>query len=311
MTKSRARSDAGPFRRETPLVPAVTTAGRALVTVIAIMTFLAGLSAGVAFLTLDASRDWRGSLAQEVTVQIRPVAGRNIEADIAEAVKALRNVQGVIAVEPMPRAQSERLLEPWLGAGLDLRELPVPRIVTVRLETAARSEIATLRKALVAAVPVATIDDHQVWMQHLTTMANALVAVALAVFGLVVFAMALAVAFATRGAVAGNKEIVDVLHLVGAEDRFIAREFQRNFFRLGLRGAAAGGALALLTFAAGGLLTRAWVSSAASDQLELLFGAFALGWKGYAAIVLVAFGVSLLTGIVSRSIVFRRLRGLD
>lgn len=292
-------------------MPSVTTAGRALVTVIAIMTFLAGLSAGVAFLTLDASRDWRGSLAQEVTVQIRPVSGRNVEADIAEAVKALRNIPGVIAVEPMPRAQSERLLEPWLGAGLDLRELPVPRIVTVRLETAARSEIAVLRKALAAAVPVATIDDHQVWMQHLTTMANALVAVALTVFGLVVFAMALAVAFATRGAVAGNKEIVDVLHLVGAEDRFIAREFQRNFFRLGLRGATAGGALALLTFAAGGLLTRAWVSSAASDQLELLFGAFALGWKGYAAIVLVALGVSLLTGVVSRSIVFRRLRGLD
>lgn len=311
MTEPRTKADSGPFRRETPLVPAVTTAGRALVTVIAIMTFLAGLSAGIAFLTIDASSDWRVSLGQEVTVQIRPVAGRNVEADIAETVKILRNAPGVLAAEAMPRVQSERLLEPWLGTGLDLRELPVPRIVTVRMDSAARSELAALRKALATSVPVATIDDHQFWMQHLATMANALVAVALTVFGLVVLAMALAVAFATRGAMAGNKEIVDVLHLVGAEDRFIAREFQRNFFRLGLKGALVGGGLALLTFAAGGLLTRAWVSSAASDQLELLFGAFALGWKGYVAIAFVSFAISLLTGIVSRSIVFRRLRGLD
>jgi cell division transport system permease protein len=122
--------------------------------------------------------------------------------------------------------------------------------------------------------------------------------------------MLLAVAFATRGAMAGNREIIDVLHFVGAEDRFIAREFQRHFLRLGLRGGLIGAGAAALTFFVLGWATPYWTATASGDQIDALFGGFALGLPGYFAIAAICIGIALLTGLISRTIVFRHLREL-
>ncbi len=128
---------------------------------------------------------------------------------------------------------------------------------------------------------------------------------------LVFVATGLAVAFATRGAIAGNREVVDVLHFVGADDAFIAREFQRRFFRLGLKGGLAGGGLALLLITLCGFLLSAWRGGATRDQIEALFGAFAVGWQGYASVVAVALTASFMTGAVTRITVLRILRRLS
>jgi cell division transport system permease protein len=106
---------------------------------------------------------------------------------------------------------------------------------------------------------------------------------------------------------AGNHEVIEVLHFVGAKDDFIAREFQSRFFRIGLKGAAVGAAAALAVLFLLGLLTRSWRASPAGDQLEALFGAFQIGWRGYAVVVLIALVVSAIAGIVSRVTVRRFL----
>ena len=85
------------------------------------------------------------------------------------------------------------------------------------------------------------------WAARIGTMANAVVVLAAALFALMILAMGTAIGFATRGAMAGNREIVEVLHLVGVSDAFIAREFQTHFRRLGFRGSIIGG-LAAMTF---------------------------------------------------------------
>ena len=298
-------------RRPVPLVPAASIAGRALVTVIAIMTFLASLAAGGAVLVAGTSRDWQAAVAREATVQVRPTAGRDIEADVARAAAIARQAPGVAAVDAFDRDRAAKLLEPWLGATLDLGDLPIPRLVVLRLAPGARLDGSALRARLAEALPDASLDDHGAWQGRLSAMADALVGVAGVVFVLVLTALGLAVAFATRGVMAGNREIMGVLHFVGAEDRFIAREFQRHFLRLGLRGAGAGGALAALTFLLAGLFTSRLVGGPEADEVEALFGTFALGARGYAAIALIAFGTALATGWMSRAIVFRHLRGME
>src|ERR1700733_11608677 len=220
------------LRREQPLVPAASIAGRALVTVIAIMTFLAALTAGTAMLIADTAQGWRGAVAREMTIQVRPVVGRDIEADTAQAVEAARGVPGVSEVYAYTKAQSEELLQPWLGSGLDLSELPVPRMIVVKLTPNADFDVDALRKAVNDKVPDAAIDDHRVWGERLSIMAGTVVVIATIIFVLVMIAMVLAVGFATRGAMAGNREIIEVLHLVGAADAYISRQFQRNFFPL-------------------------------------------------------------------------------
>jgi cell division transport system permease protein len=203
------------------------------------------------------------------------------------------------------------LLQPWLGSGLDLSELPVPRLVIIGLDKEQRLDITILRKKLADAIPGSSIDDHRVWLARLAIMARSVVFVAAVIFALVLAAMILAVAFATQGTMAGNREIIEVLHFVGAEDRYISRQFQRHFFRLGLRGGAIGGGLAILAFLASGTIA-AWLrATPGGDQMEAMFGDFSLGLNIYATIALIAAGIAIVTGFVSRVIVYRHLRDLS
>ena len=296
--------------RGTPLLPVSSLAGRALVIVIVIMAFLASLAAGSVQLIAEASRDWTASVSREMTIQIRPRTGRDIEADLRRASDIARRTAGVSDVRIYTRKEAEALLEPWLGTGLQLGDLPVPRLVVFRVSDPAAVDVQKIRTEL-GAIPTASLDDHRVWLARLAAMANTLVVIGLVILVLVLTAMALAIAFATRGAMAGNREIIDVLHLVGAEDRFIAREFQHHFLRLGLKGGAIGGGLAIAAFLLAGMMAARWIATPGGDQIEALFGAFALRWPGYLAIVAIAGLVALITAVVSRTTVFRNLRGLD
>lgn len=288
------------LRRDQPLVPVDSAAGRALVAVIAILTFLASLSAGAALLTARASEQWRGAVANEMTIQVRPDSRRNIEADIARAAEMAQGVASIAEVRAVPKAESDKLLEPWLGAGLDLVELPVPRLIVLRLKDGPGADLAGFKENLRREVPTASLDDHRLWLRRLSTMANTIILAGVATVLLVLTAAALAVAFATRGAMAGSRDSVEVLHLVGADDAFIAREFQSRFVRLGLRGGAAGGVAAIVTIALLGWFASRWSSTPESEQLQALFGAFEIGWSGYAAVLIVAMIVAAISGLVSR-----------
>ncbi|TPV98725.1 MAG: hypothetical protein USCAAHI_01851 [Beijerinckiaceae bacterium] len=299
------------INRDMALVPGASIAGRALVTVVAIMTFLASLTAGAAILISDASRGWQDDIAREMTIQIRPAAGRDLDADTAKAAELASKTAGVASVRAYTKAQAEELLQPWLGTGLDLSELPVPRLLVVGLDKEERLDIAVLRKKLADAIPGSSIDDHRLWLERLAIMAKSVVFVAAVIFALVLAAMILAVGFATQGTMAGNREIIEVLHFVGAEDSYISRQFQRHFFRLGLRGGAIGGGLAILTFLASGTLASFMQATPGGEQMEAMFGDFSLGLNIYAAIALIAAGIAIVTGFVSRIIVYRHLRGLS
>jgi cell division transport system permease protein len=314
IARSRDRQDEADdtiVRARAPLVPTDTIASRALVTVISIMTFLAALTAGCAVLISDASRDWSDQVSREVTIQVRSSNPKVADGDAVKAADLAKATAGVAEVRAFSKAESEKLLEPWLGAGLDLSELAVPRLIVLKLDPGAKVDLAAFRKQLAQAVPNATLDDHRMWIDRLSAMAQTLVWIAIFVVALVFTAMALAVAFATRGAMAGSRHIVEVLHFVGAEDRFIAREFQRLFLRLGLKGGAIGGLCALGLFLASGLMANVWALSPGGDQIEALFGSFSLGPKGYALIGLIAFAIAILTGYMSRVVVFRHLGALE
>ena len=308
-----ARSAVDPaFKGDVPLVPVSSIAGRALVTVIAIMTFLASLAAGCAVLIAGASADWQTSVSTELTIQVRPETGHDLDAEVAKAVQVARAAPGIGEVEPFSKDEADKLLEPWLGSGLDLHDLPIPRLIVVKLSTGGTGpDLPALRHTLETNVAGVSLDDHQLWLARLATMARTVVAVTMLIFILVLTAMGLAVGFATRGVMAGNREIVSILHFIGAEDRFIASEFQRHFRRLGLKGGIIGGGCAAFAFMLAGLVTAALAATPGGDQLQAMFGAFRLGFGGYLAIAAIALGIAAATGAVSRHIVVRHLRDLE
>jgi cell division transport system permease protein len=297
-------------RFEASIVPKATVAGRALIAVIAIMTFLASLTIGAVMLLRAAAGDWQSDLAREVTIQVRPVAGRDIEADTAKAAAIAGAVRGVTGVRPYSRQESTLLLQPWLG-GLALDELPVPRIVAVAIAPGEKPDLDKLRGALTEQVPPASLDDHREFVDHMRVMSRMILAGATAVLALVMLATVLSVTFATRAAMATNRQVIEVLHFIGAKNGFIAGHFQRHFLLLGLQGGAIGGALALLLFALVDL-TNGWLlSSAAGAQLAALFGSFSIGFAGYAAVLAQIVLTALVTAATSRNTVNRTLEAVQ
>ncbi len=298
-------------RRQTPIVPPGNVAGRALMTVIAIMTFLAGLTLGAVLLVSEAASDWESEISREVTVQVNPADGFDMGAALAELETRLAGRPGILSVERLDDVATTRLLEPWLGSGVDLAELPVPRLVILRIDEAAPPDFAALRAEIEGAVPQASLDDHRAWVSRLVSMARATVVAGLAILTLVLAATVLTVVFATRGAMSGNRQIIEVLHFVGARSSFIAGEFQRHFLRLGLLGALSGGAGAILVFSLVGWWTAAARATPEADQISALFGSFAIGWSGYLGVAGLVVVVGLVTALTSRLTVTRQLAAID
>src|SRR6516225_3503681 len=308
--------DAGPVLGRVPdvaisIVPAGSIAGRSLAAVVAIMTFLAALTTGAAMMVVGNANAWQSDVGREVTVQVRPAAARDIEADVNKAAALARAAAGVAEVRPYSKAESEKLVEPWLGAGLKLDDLPVPRLIVIKLAAGTRPDFADLRQALAKDVPTASLDDHRGWIERMRTMAETAVIAGLALLGLVVAVTVLSVTFATRGAMATNRPIVEVLHYVGATDAFIAGQFQRHFLLLGLKGGLIGGGVAIVLFGCAEA-ARVWLAGTPSgDEAAALFGTLSIGVEGYLAIVIEILVMAVVTAFVSRNTVNRTLETID
>jgi cell division transport system permease protein len=297
--------------RETPIVPRSSISGRALVAVVAIMTFLASLTTGAVMLVLGSAADWQSDVAREMTIQIRPLPGHDLDAEVNNAAAIARATAGIADVRPYTAAESARLLEPWLGTGLSLDALPVPRIIVLRVASGQPPDLAALRAALAAKVPGASVDDHRGWIERMRAMANAAIAVGLGVLVLVLVATVLSVAFATRGAMATNRPIVEVLHLIGARDAYIAGQFQRQFLILGLQGGLIGGGAALLLLALASLFNNLFIGTAAQAETSALFSAFSIGVAGYAAVLGQIVLVAAVTAGTSRRVVAQTLATIE
>jgi cell division transport system permease protein len=306
------RMPGGPLPRfDTPLVPRNSISGRALVAVVAIMTFLASLTTGAVILVSQAATEWQSDVAREVTIQVIPGPGRDSDALVDKAAAVARAFAGIGDVRPYSKEESNKLLEPWLGSGLSLDQLPVPRLIVVKIAAGATPDISQLRKLLAEQVPGATLDDHRGWIDRMRAMAGTAVAAGVAILLLMIAATVLSVTFATRGAMATNKTVIEVLHFVGAKNGFIAGHFQRHFLLLGLQGGAIGGGAAILLFALAAAISRWFAGSAGSDQTAAMFGSFSIGMTGYVAVLAQVVLIALVTAMTSRQTVNRTLEMID
>lgn len=275
--------------------------GAALGVVVAGMTYLACLALGGAMLTSDASRAWTRDLDQALTIQVVPRGGADVEAE-TQAVAGVLDAQPAIeSYEVLPQSASAALLEPWLGGAGMLEGLPVPRLIHVRLLEGETIDLDLLAASLEAAAPNATLDTHARWRDELAGAATAVELAGLGILALVAATTAAIVVFATRAALAANRETVEVLHLIGAQDAFIAREVQRHFLTTGLKAGFTGWAAAALTFLVFGLM-----AGGGAGEVSLL-PQLQLPWHHYVTLLAIPVTVTALTAIAARMTVMRAL----
>jgi cell division transport system permease protein len=245
---------------------------------IAVMTFLAALALAGAMAMGSATARWKNALAADLTVQIPPLsdeaadagsaapakarrdadakaaaesaAGDDAEdARIAKAIALLEATPGVISARALGTREVAALLRPWLGSGVAAEALPLPRVLDVAVDPKAGLDVKDLAARLATAVPGATIDAPAEWLDHLASLLRSAEIIALLVVALTVTAAAVTVVFVTRSGLAVHGAIIELLHLIGAEDRFIARQFEFHALKLGFLGSLPGLALAAASLA--------------------------------------------------------------
>ena len=298
-------------RNQSPIVPRASIAGRALVAVVAIMTFLASITTGTVLLVGASAAEWQSEVGSEITIQVRPQGGRDIERDVAAATEAMRAQPGIVEVRPFTKDESAKLLEPWLGSGLSLDELPVPRVIVARAQPSTTLDLAALRARVTQAAPTASVDDHRAWIERMRSMTGATVLAGIGILALVIIATIISVSFATRGAMAANRPIVEVLHFVGAGDRYIANRFFRHFLRLGLEGGVIGGGAAMLGFGFSESIAGWFSGTPVGDQFAALLGTFSLRASGYLTLAVQAVLIAAITAWASRRTLFATLDDID
>ena len=312
-----ARPEAYPPSRESrktisltaPIVPAGSVTGRSLTLVITIMCFLACLTVGAVYMIRQSANAWLADIASEVTVQVQPKEGADTEQAVQQVAAYLREQRGISRVTALTAQQSAKLLEPWLGTIEDVDALPLPRLIALELDRSAAPDLDVVRGGLASRFQEGvTLDDHRRWQQQITTITHSFSLGGLAILALVAMATTAIIVSATKSSMASNREIVEVLHFVGATDRFIAREFEKHFFRLGVRAGLVGAVLAtgvfilmptLIRLLGGGELTLA--------ELSRLVGSGSLDLAGFVLMGIVVVVVAALCVLTSRWGVFRIL----
>jgi cell division transport system permease protein len=246
---------------------ALTALSAMAMSYLAVLTLAAGIAADRLALS------WHSELTAVATVRIQaPVSEPQdqLEARVTAALVVLASAPGVAGARLLSDAEHLFLLEPWLGAGDWLDDLPVPRLIEIQLDGPG-PEPAVLQAQLDAAAPGAVYDDHALWRGPLVRAATALRRLAWFATALIALAAAGMVALAARSTLAGNAEVVRVIRLIGGEESFIENAFVH---RLAARAALGGLAGALLGAASLALMPEL----APGTPLALSLGPGPLGW---------------------------------
>jgi cell division transport system permease protein len=224
--------------------------------VIAVMAFLAALALGASMIADRNAQSWRAGLSGRMTVQILPPQNGAPEPALTNetnaAVAILQATPGVLHAIALSKAESEKLVEPWLGKGAVVAELPLPRLIDVTLLPGSKIDVAALARKLARTAPDSVLDDHTRWIVRLKSLADAVVWSAYGILALIALATASAVAFATRAGLEAHHDIVALLHQMGAQAGFIARAFERHYLISALAAGTVGGACAAGAFIAAG-----------------------------------------------------------
>ena len=287
------------------LIPSNVASLKSLTVTMAVMSYLACLAIGALILVDRAVESWTSGLAREMTIQVRFVRGVDLETEVERARAIAAEFPGVVEAQVLDKAAGAKLLEPWLGTR-SLEGLPVPRLIRVVGDAGSPPDIEALTARL-ETVKGVHLDTHRKWEAELTRMARALSLLSYAILALISISAVAIVVFATRAVLQANRPVVDLLHLVGARDSYIARQIDGRFLRTGLVSGSIGVFMGLLTFLLLGFAGVEGSGGFAAASRGLLFAPPVIALRSYAILFTVPLAATLICLVTSRITLMRRL----
>jgi len=218
---------------------------------IAPMVFLSAVALAGAFILNGLIGRWDRDVSGTLTVEVAAAPGEASEAAeptrrrVEQVLKLLDGTPGIASAHALTQEQLVALMAPWLGTSDVLKDLPLPALIDVTLKPDAEINIDGLAKTIAKVVPGASLDDHRRWLDRLISLSRSIEWLAIGLVTLICVATAATVYYATRTGMAIHREVIEVLHVIGAPDAYIAQQFAHRAFILGLKGGLLGLALTL------------------------------------------------------------------
>ena len=266
--------------------------GRSLPWLMAFMVYLGVLAVAGFLIVQQVASGWERGLAGVVTVQLPP--SERGDEDVSAALEVLRATPGVASAERVADDEMQDLLSPWLRGTEIAGELPLPRLINVDLAPGAEVDINALQETLTKVVPAALVDDYGRSVAAVRGLATALKVVSVAVIAAIVFVAMGTVLVVTRAGVGLHEDTIEVLHLIGADDAFVARQFTVPVLRHALLGGVIGAAAAVAS-----LLALERVAADLSSGTVLAVSLEPVHWAAMSAAPLLTAGLTLITARVS------------
>jgi cell division transport system permease protein len=271
------------------------SSGRFVAWLVMVLVFMAAFAVTVGAYVGALLQDWNRGVSGTLTVQI-PVGetgGSALDAEVAKVIDVLSRHPAVAHASVLPRAKVDELLKPWIGDGA-LADLPLPALIDVEMRSAEATAVAAVETSVKAASARAVIDDHRVWLGRVASLAKGIGAVAGAIIVLVTAALALTIVFATRASLTEFAQVIEVLHVVGAKDGYVAGQFARRALTQAFLGGLAG--LALYAPALG---LVAWLAAQVDQEILPVLHLPVGHWLALAALPAVAGAIAMLTAHIT------------
>ena len=272
---------------------------------VALMVYLAALTIAGGAILHDAVQTWDAGLAGTLTVELpRGANGAAVPQDRIDAtLKLPGQIPGVAQATRLDGPAETRLLAPWLGQDVDVSALPLPVLIDVQLKPGVAVDADTLAQRLRIVAPGTTVESHGSWLDRLFRIARLVQIGAAAVVVLIGLVAVVTVIFTTRTGLAIHAPVVELVHLIGASDAYVARQFQWHAFRLGLGGGGIGLVMTLVSFAA-----LKWTAEQGLLPGETaLLPAFHLPLAGWIAVLALPLVMGLVALVTARHTVLRTL----
>ena len=280
-------------------LPKESVYGGLLPWMIAVMVFLSGVAVSGALSVRDAAGGWRDNLSRSMTVQIVATDAEQREKETEAALAVLNETPEISSAEMLGEADIAALLEPWVGGGDIAAELPVPALIDVYLEPGQALDIAALEARLSEVAPSAVLDSHQKWLSDLLRLSDILQWISGSVLILVGMTTIAIVVFATHAGLAAHRDIIEVVHLIGARDGQIAKAYQWRFLTIGLKGGLLGIVFVFAAFAA--------IYFASANLGSALLPRLTPSLSALLAVAALPFASALITMVTARIAVLRSL----
>ena len=184
--------------------------------------------------------NWEKDITGSLTVQIIPVEDAEKHIDTVKTLEQqnrvlqfMENISGVKRVRVLTSQDIEKLMTPWLGNKVNISALPIPVLLDVSLKDNADINYDEVTRGLRQITPNASIDNHRLWLNRLLKFASSLKNTALTVLFMVAVICAFSIYYSTKTSLSINLSSIEILHIIGATDDYIAKQYAANYAKIG------------------------------------------------------------------------------